>query len=66
MDAPKIDGFDLDAIDLNKVESAVLRRLIEEVRNDKAVEITGYNRTYNRYMGGPNDPYSRTYSRHNR
>jgi hypothetical protein len=42
----------------------VLRRLIAEVRNEAFQGPTGYNRIYNRHMGGGG--YNRTYNRHNR
>jgi hypothetical protein len=56
-----------EQIDLEQVDSVVLRRLIEEVRSEAAEQQpSGYNRTYNRYMSRPGEKYNRTYSRHNR
>ena len=55
----------LDAIDLETVTSPVLRRLIEEVRDERRARTPSYNRTYTRHIpdrrpGG----YNRTYTRH--
>lgn len=38
-----------DEIDLDKVDSVILRRLIEEVRNDVPSPFGGYDRIYNRH-----------------
>lgn len=39
----------LDEIDVNKVSSQVLARLIEEVRNEEIYSINAYNRMHNRH-----------------
>lgn len=39
-------------LDTEKVSSAVLRRLIEEVRTEKLEPATAYNRTHNRHNRG--------------
>ena len=67
-DTVEHEPIPLANIDLDKIDSVVLRRLIEEVRNDQAEGIADYNRTYNRWMGTPGQPskYNRTYNRHNR
>ena len=52
------DEIPLDAdsrqaiLDAEKVSSAVLRRLIEEVRIEKLEPATAYNRTHNRHNRG--------------
>ena len=43
-------------IDPATIGNAVLRRLIDEVRNDLKTNITGYNRVHNRHNRGPNIP----------
>lgn len=52
-------------VDLETIPSAVLRRLIAEVRHDQEEAIKGYNRGHNRHhrSGGT---YNRTHNRHNR
>ena len=73
------DDFpDLFEIDLQTIESAALRRLIEEIRNDAVDEMVasrdtraphGYNRIHNRHnrsVDHPSVPYNRTHNRHNR
>jgi len=40
------------ARDANEIPSAVMRRLIEEVRIEKLTPISGYNRTHNRHNRG--------------
>jgi hypothetical protein len=60
----EIDPYD---IDLSKVESPTLRRLVEEVRREldeeRAILIPKYNRQHNRHnrSGG----YNRQHNRHN-
>jgi len=39
-------------LDAEKISSAVLRRLIEEVRTDKLEPANAYNRTHNRHNRG--------------
>ena len=39
-------------LDAEKIPSAVLRRLIEEVRTEKLEPATAYNRTHNRHNRG--------------
>jgi len=36
-------------VDLTKVDSPTMRRLIEEVRNDQAADISAYSRWHNRH-----------------
>jgi phage-related protein len=36
-------------LDANDVSNAVLKRLIEEVKNDKENNVTAYNRLHNRH-----------------
>ena len=55
--------IELQEIDLETIESPVLRRLIEEVRAEN-MEITGYDRVHNRHNRGGS--YDRVHSRHNR
>lgn len=62
---------DLWAIDLAQVESAVLRRLIAEVRAALADEAAlaspaAYDRIHNRYNRQRGHPYDRVHNRHNR
>jgi hypothetical protein len=38
-----------DEIDMNKISSSVLVRLIEEVRNEEVYSINAYNRMHNRH-----------------
>ena len=42
-------GSDQPILDADKLSSAVLRRLIEEVRTEKLEPATVYNRTHNRH-----------------
>ncbi len=42
-------GSDQPILDAHKLSSAVLRRLIEEVRTEKLEPATAYNRTHNRH-----------------
>jgi hypothetical protein len=62
------DEIDVDLIDLTRVKSPTLRRLIEEVRREREEgrPPTGYNRTYNRMFPTVPGGYNRVYSRHNR
>lgn len=39
----------VDKIDLDKVDSVALRRLIEEVRGDRVQDVRLYNRIYHRH-----------------
>ena len=39
-------------LDADKISSAVLRRLVEEVRTEKLEPATAYNRTHNRHNRG--------------
>jgi len=39
----------INELDLNKISSPVLTRLIEEVRNEEAYSINAYNRMHNRH-----------------
>lgn len=39
-------------LDANKISSSVLKRLIEEVRTEKLLPTTSYNRTHNRHNRG--------------
>lgn len=40
---------EVNKIDVDKVSSPVLARLIEEVRNEEAYSINAYNRMHNRH-----------------
>jgi hypothetical protein len=56
-------------VDLDTIPNAVLRRLIEEVRNEDIETIQGYNRTHNRHNRSSENPawrYNRSHNRHNR
>ena len=58
-------------VHLDTIPSAVLRRLIAEVRHDEAEAIQGYNRTHNRHnrsggTSGNPGTYNRSHNRHNR
>lgn len=48
--------FEVDSeqaiLDVEEIPSAVLRRLIEEVRTEKLEPATAYNRTHNRHNRG--------------
>jgi hypothetical protein len=62
---------DLWSLDLDQVESAVLRRLIAEVREAVEDEApapspTAYDRIHNRYNRQAGHPYDRIHNRHNR
>jgi hypothetical protein len=39
----------INEIDVNKISSPVLARLIEEVRNEEVQSINAYNRMHNRH-----------------
>jgi hypothetical protein len=39
----------INEIDVNKISSPVLARLIEEVRNEEVYSINAYNRMHNRH-----------------
>lgn len=39
----------INEIDINKISSPVLARLIEEVRNEEVYSINAYNRMHNRH-----------------
>jgi len=39
-------------LDADKISSAVMKRLIEEVRTEKLEPATAYNRTHNRHNRG--------------
>lgn len=39
-------------LDAENISSAALRRLIEEVRTEKLIPATAYNRTHNRHNRG--------------
>jgi hypothetical protein len=59
------------SIDLDQVESPVLKRLIAEVRDDLQDEVaapspTAYDRIHNRYNRQVGHPYDRVHNRHNR
>lgn len=36
-------------IDIDRLDSVALRRLVEEVRSDEPLNVTAYNRTYHRH-----------------
>ncbi len=38
-----------DKIDIDKIDSAALKRLVAEVQDDRPEKSTGYNRTYHRH-----------------
>lgn len=46
---PQATGLDLLEIDITKLPSPVLARLIEEVRNDESSSIDAYSRFHNRH-----------------
>ena len=46
---PQATALDLLEIDITKLPSPVLARLIEEVRNDEASPIDAYSRYHNRH-----------------
>ena len=68
MDPVQIPKEEVAKVDLSKIDNAVLRRLIEDVRNDDAPihDMEGYNRQHNRHNRGPGDDYNRQHNRHNR
>jgi hypothetical protein len=48
-EAPEEAAIDLREIDVSKLPSPVLARLIEEVRNEEASNIDAYSRFHNRH-----------------
>lgn len=48
-EAPQSAGIDLSEIDVSKLPSPVLARLIEEVRNEEPLGIDAYSRFHNRH-----------------
>jgi hypothetical protein len=48
-EAPQPAGIDLSEIDVSKLPSPVLARLIEEVRNEEPSGIDAYSRFHNRH-----------------
>lgn len=56
---------DIWEIDLEKVESAVLRRLVEEARNELLKPTQIYDRAHQRH-NRTTAPYNRVHNRHNR
>ena len=68
-DVERIKQLALVDINIEDVESPVLRRLIEEVRVPEGApdKIHGYNRHHDRYNRAPGStPYNRHHNRHNR
>jgi len=51
------------SIDASTIPSAVLRRLIEEVRYEKANNINAYNRTHNRHNRSGSGGYGHIHPR---
>jgi len=45
----KTETAKVNEIDVNKISSPVLARLIEEVRNEEIQSINAYNRMHNRH-----------------
>ena len=48
-EAPQQASADLREVDVSKLPSPVLARLIEEVRNEEASNIDAYSRFHNRH-----------------
>jgi hypothetical protein len=48
-EAPQLAATDLREIDVSKLSSPVLARLIEEVRNEEASVANAYSRFHNRH-----------------
>lgn len=48
-EAPQPVATDLREVDVSQIPSPTLARLIEEVRNEEALDISAYSRFHNRH-----------------